>query len=132
MIIQQLTKPELRNLRVAEAFNHTILTVISAFNEYWNRPDDELLAEMNANATETIALFSAHEKINLAMNEVQDALNVRNGDSTPTYPARAPIERGRNDIGFENGAFFIIPPPEPEPTPEPEIIEGDPQPELEP
>jgi hypothetical protein len=31
---------------------------------------------------------------------------------------RAPTAPGRSDIGFADGAFFIIPPP-PEPEPEP-------------
>jgi hypothetical protein len=34
---------------------------------------------------------------------------------------RAPTAPGRSDIGFADGAFFIVPPPpEPEPEPEPE------------
>lgn len=119
------SKVTARNIRVAEALNHAISVITSANLEYWQRPDDELLAEMNANPAATLATFEANYALAVALNSSQESLNVVDEQGKPVYSARAPIARGRNDIGFADGAFFI-PPPAPEPAPEEQSLPVDP------
>jgi len=104
-----------RQLRVAEALNHLIVIVCAANAEYWQRPDQELLAEMNANVSTTLEMFDGNYNLAVSLNASQDALNVVNEQGQPVYTARAPIARGRDDIGFADGVFFVI---QPEPQPE--------------
>ena len=107
------SKNTARNLGVAEALNHLIVKLTNAYKEYWSRADEELLAELNADVNQTFALFESNFNLATSLNASMDAMGVADEKGNPVYTARVPITRGREDIGFENGEFFIIPPPPP-------------------
>ena len=110
-IIRQLTQAEADLqakdqliLQAAEATHH-LASVLAATNAaFWSVPDERLLAVLNADVSATLATFAANTALGTAVNASLDALNL------PQFSKRAPVEPGRSDIGFADGAFYIVPP----------------------
>lgn len=110
-IIRQLTQAEAdlqakENLvlQAAEATHH-LASVLRSTNEiFWSLPEERLLTLLNADVEATLATFAANTALGNAVNASLDALGL------PQFTNRAPVEPGRDDIGFSNGMFFILPP----------------------
>ena len=109
---KDLAEKDASILRAATAL-HYAASVLSAENvRFWSLPDDRLLAVLNDSVPRTLAMFAANTAAGESINALLDQI----GDDSMTH--RAPTAPGRSDIGFADGAFFIIPPlPEPEPEP---------------
>jgi len=112
-------------IRSAVALHHAAAVIAAENRLYWSLPDDRLLAVLNDDVAVTLARFAANLEAATAINSLLDQV----GD--PSLTVRAPTAPGRSDIGFADGAFFIIPPPPPPPEPEPEH-EPEPEPTTEP
>jgi hypothetical protein len=102
-----------RAKRIATALHYAAVVMTHEHREYWALEDERLLPILNDNIQVTFARNEETLKAALALNAALDAFD------DPELTNRAPVLPGRSDIGFSNGAFFIVPPPEPEPTPEP-------------
>lgn len=113
-----ITPPKslVRKLRVAEAVNHLIVTQINSNREFWGMTTEEILAELNSDIAESLAMFAGNTTLGYALNATQATLNVMTESGELVFPARAPVEPGRTDIVF-NGSAFVHVPPEPEPEP---------------
>ncbi len=104
--------------RIATALHYVAGVMTHEHREYWALEDERLLAVLNDDVAVTFARNEATDKIARAINDALGALN------DPELTNRAPTAPGRADIGFADGAFFIIPPPpQPEPEPEPKSEE---------
>ena len=104
--------------RIATALHYVAGVMTHEHREYWSLSDDRLLAVLNDDVAVTFARNEANDKIANAINDALGALN------DPELTHRAPTAPGRSDIGFADGAFFIIPPPPPpEPEPDPKSEE---------
>ena len=112
------SKALVRKLRIAEAVNHLIVTQINANTEFWNMSNEDILAELNADISETLSIFTGNTTLGNALNETQTTLNVLDEKGNAVFPARAPVEPGRTDIVFNGTAFVYVPPEVIEETPE--------------
>lgn len=105
---KDLAEKDASILRAATAL-HYAASVLSAENvRFWSLPDDRLLAVLNDSVPRTLAMFAANSAAGESINALLDQI----GDESLTH--RAPTAPGRPDIGFADGAFFIVPPPLPE------------------
>ncbi len=89
--------------RIATALHYVAGVMTHEHREYWSLSDDRLLAVLNDDVAVTFARNEANDKIANAINDALGALN------DPDLTNRAPTAPGRSDIGFADGAFFIIP-----------------------
>jgi hypothetical protein len=96
-------------LRCAEAIRHAAAILGNEHARFWGLPTERLLAVLNHDVQSTLALFGANSSFAQAANTALDELNL------PGFAIRAPIESGRADIVFQDGAFVHVPAPEPEP-----------------
>ncbi len=119
MITTTTPKFVTRKLRVAEAVNHLITVQSAANQEFWDRPVEEILAELNLDVAESLELLAGNTTLASALNTTQGTLNVIDEQGSPVFPARAPTEPGRADIVFDGAAFVFTPAAEPEPEPAP-------------
>lgn len=119
MITITTSKATARKLRVAEAVNHLICTQRAANTEFWSQRTEAILAELNADIAEALAMFQGNTTLGAALNATQDTLNVIDENGQAVFTARAPVEPGRTDIVFNGTAFVYVPPVEPELEPEP-------------
>lgn len=102
-------------LVTGEAMHHLAATLKTANAKFWSLPDERLLDLLNNDLAQTLATFQANTALGTVLNAHLDALNI------PKFPTRAPVEMGRTDVVFEEGAFVIVPP---------EVIEIPPIPEA--
>lgn len=100
-------------LRCAEAAHHLAAILGNENARFWAVPTERLLDVLNHDVATTLATFAANTALGVALNAVLDQI-----DDT-RFHARAPVEPGRSDIVYQDGAFVFIPPPEPETRPDP-------------
>ena len=90
-------------MRVAEATHHLAATLKNTNEQFWALPTDRLLAVLNADVVSTLATFAANAAIGQAVNDSLDAVGLY------SYPTRAPLLMGRQDIQLDNGSFVLVP-----------------------
>jgi hypothetical protein len=91
-------------LATGEAMHHLASTLQAANVRFWSLPDERLLALLNNDIAQTLGTFQANTVLGAVLNAQLDALDL------PQFPTRAPVEMGRSDVAFEDGAFVILPP----------------------
>lgn len=113
-IIRQLTQLEADQLwldslilRKAEAMHHFAAVSTAVNAEFWSLEDSRLLALLNSDIARSMAILENDSAVNVPVNAGLDLIGL------PQFTARAPVTKGRDDIGFADGAFFIIPPTPP-------------------
>ena len=106
-------------LRCAEAAHNLAAVLRNENARFWSVPTERLLAVLNHNVEVTLATFSANTAAGTAVNTILDQL------ADPRFPTRAPVEPGRSDIVYQDGAFIYVPAPDPEPEPAREISESE-------
>lgn len=89
-------------IRCAEAAHHLAAVLRNENSRFWSVPTDRLLAVLNHDVATTLATFAANTAAGTAVNAILDQLD------DPRFPTRAPVEPGRSDIVFLNGAFVLI------------------------
>lgn len=95
-------------MRCAEAA-HNLAAVLKNENaHFWDVPTERLLVVLNHNVDVTLSTFAANTAAGSVVNAILDQL----GD--PRFPTRAPVEPGRSDIVYQDGAFMLVQPPESE------------------
>jgi hypothetical protein len=97
-------KREKQILKVAEALNHTNGIMISANDGFWEEDPELLVADLNADLDNSIALMTANATIGAVNNAHLDSLNL------PKYSNRAPLEIGNPAITLTEQGFVYTPP----------------------
>lgn len=108
-------------IRCAEAAHHLAAVLRNENVRFWSVPTDRLLAVLNHDVAVTLATFAANTAAGSAVNAILDQL------ADPRFPARAPVEPGRSDIVYQDGAFVFAQPAPQDPVIEPVIPTEPPQ-----
>ena len=96
--------PLIRGLLAGAEAAHYFATVLrSQYETFWNRDTATVLAELNANIAENVAIFELNTQAGTAVNSLLDALN------DPRFSTRAPITMPSN-WAFVDGQFTHIQP----------------------
>jgi len=110
-IIRQLTQLESDQawldsliLRKAEAMHHFAAVSAAVNAEFWALEDDRLLTLLNSDIARSMAILENDAAVNAPINAGLELIGL------PQFTSRAPVAKGRDDIGFADGAFFVIPP----------------------
>lgn len=99
-------------LRKAEAMHHFTAVSTAVNAEFWSLEDSRLLALLNSDIARSMAILENDAAVNVPVNAGLELVGL------PQFATRAPVTKGREDIGFADGAFFIIPPPPVDPPAE--------------
>ena len=102
-------------LKVAEATHHVASTELLAHEEFWAVEPVQLVAELNADLANSLALMAA-QNAQAVMHNTSLALfaDVKNSDGSQRFPNRAPTEIGNPNITFDGTEFVYTAPTEPE------------------
>jgi hypothetical protein len=62
-------------LASAEAAHHFASVLAASYRTFWQRNDETVLAELNADAAKTLALFQLNTQAGTSVNAILDSLN---------------------------------------------------------
>jgi hypothetical protein len=96
---------ERATLAGAEAAHHFASVLRSQYEAFWSRDTATVLAELNANIAQNVAIFELNTQAGTAVNLLLDALN------DPRFSTRAPVTMP-NNWAFVDGQFAYIQPVE--------------------
>jgi hypothetical protein len=87
----------------AEAAHHFASVLRSQYEAFWSRDTATVLAELNTNIAQNVAIFELNTQAGTAVNSLLDALN------DPRFSTRAPITMPSN-WAFVDSQFAYIQP----------------------
>ena len=95
-------------MRCAEAAHHLASVMSNENTRFWAVPTERLLDVLNHDVAVTLATFAVNTALGQSLNTTLDQI------ADPRFPTRAPVEPGRSDIVYQDGAFMPVQPPESE------------------
>jgi len=105
------TDPEARRnerdrqvLRIAEALNHTASIMTAVNKVFWGVDPVQLVADLNADLENSVALMTANASLGLGINTHLDVLDL------PKYSKRVPLEIGHPHITLTAEGFVYTDP----------------------
>jgi len=91
-------------LRIAEALNHTASIMTSVNNAFWAVDPAQLVADLNADLENSVALMTANATLGQGINTHLDTLGL------PKYSKRVPLEIGHPHISLTDDGFVYTAP----------------------
>jgi hypothetical protein len=91
-------------LRIAEALNHTASIMTSASKAIYSGDPVQLVADLNADLENSVALMTANKTLGLGINTHLDTLDL------PKYAKRVPLEIGHPHITLTAEGFVYTAP----------------------